>query len=86
MKVSAGRKRCRKTWAASNGNGYYFTKVSGCDPAGSENEAETATGAKVVVLERDVVVHLVPLRPIKEMRGFASEVKTSDIRDEAGRI
>ncbi len=43
-------------------------------------------GQKVVVIEKDGIVHLIPLRPIKEMRGFASGVTTSDIRDEADRI
>jgi hypothetical protein len=40
------------------------------------------TERKVVVVEKDRVVHLVPLRPIKEMRGFVKGVTTDDLRDE----
>jgi AbrB family looped-hinge helix DNA binding protein len=45
-----------------------------------------AAGQKVVVLEKDGVVHLIPLRPIKSMRGFAKGVKTDEIREEYDRL
>jgi AbrB family looped-hinge helix DNA binding protein len=43
-------------------------------------------GQKVVVVEKDGVVHLIPLKPIKDTRGFASGTRTSSIRDEQDRF
>ena len=43
-------------------------------------------GQKVVVIEKDGVVHLIPLRPIKSTRGFAKGVVTGGIRDEQDRL
>ncbi len=43
-------------------------------------------GQKVVVIEKDGVVHLIPLRPIKETRGFAKGARTENIRDEHDRF
>jgi AbrB family looped-hinge helix DNA binding protein len=39
-------------------------------------------GQKVVVIEKDGVVHLIPLRPIKQVRGIAKGIRTDRIRDE----
>ena len=39
-------------------------------------------GQKVVVIEKDGVVHMIPLKPIKETRGLARGAKTDNIRDE----
>jgi AbrB family looped-hinge helix DNA binding protein len=43
-------------------------------------------GQKVVVVEKDGVVHLIPLRPIKDMRGLTKGVKAENIRDEHDRL
>ncbi len=43
-------------------------------------------GQKVAVLEKDGIVHVIPIKPIKEMRGFAKGVDTEGIRDEQDRI
>jgi AbrB family looped-hinge helix DNA binding protein len=43
-------------------------------------------GQKVVVIEKDGVVHLIPLRPIKEVRGMAKGITTKGIRDELDRF
>jgi len=43
-------------------------------------------GQKVVVIEKDGVVHLIPLRPIKHTRGFAKGVSTDQIREEHDRL
>ena len=37
-------------------------------------------GQKLAVVEKDGVVHLVPVRPLKEMRGF-TKVSSKGIRD-----
>jgi len=43
-------------------------------------------GQKIVVIEKDGVVHLIPQRPIKEMRGFVKGVDTRKLRDEEDRF
>ena len=39
-------------------------------------------GQKVIVIEKDGVVHLIPEKPLKEMRGFAKGVTTENLREE----
>lgn len=39
-------------------------------------------GEKLAVVEKDGVVHLVRVRPLKEMRGFVKGVSSKGIRDE----
>ena len=41
---------------------------------------------KLIVIEKDGVIHLIPLRPIEELRGFIRGIGTEEIRDEADRI
>lgn len=43
-------------------------------------------GQKVVVIEKDGVVHLIPLKPIKDTRGLAKGTKTDEIREEHDRL
>jgi AbrB family looped-hinge helix DNA binding protein len=43
-------------------------------------------GQKVVVVEKDGIVHLIPLKPIKDTRGLASGTRTENIRDEQDRF
>jgi AbrB family looped-hinge helix DNA binding protein len=43
-------------------------------------------GQKVVVVEKDGVVHLIPEKPIKEMRGFVKGVTTENLREEEDRF
>jgi len=43
-------------------------------------------GQKIVVIEKDGVVHLIPQRPVKEMRGFVKGVGTHKLRDEEDRF
>jgi AbrB family looped-hinge helix DNA binding protein len=43
-------------------------------------------GQKVVVIEKDGVVHLIPLRPIKATRGLAKGAKVDEIREEHDRL
>ena len=47
---------------------------------------ELKPGQKIVVVEKDGVVHLIPQRPIKEMRGFVKGLDTQDLRDEEDRF
>lgn len=43
-------------------------------------------GQKVVVIEKDGVVHLIPLKPIKDTRGLAKSVTTEKVREEHDRL
>ena len=43
-------------------------------------------GQKVVVIEKDGVVHLIPEMPLKKMRGFVRGVTTENLREEEDRF
>ena len=43
-------------------------------------------GQKVVVVEKDGVVHLIPEKPVKESRGFVKGVTTDELRHEEDRF
>ena len=43
-------------------------------------------GQKVVVVEKDGVVHLIPLKSVKELRGVAKGAKAETIREETDRV
>ena len=43
-------------------------------------------GQKIVVIEKDGVVHLIPQKPIREMRGFVKGLDVQDLRNEEDRI
>ena len=41
---------------------------------------------KLIVVEKDGIITLIPQLPIKEMKGFAKGVQTREIRDESDRV
>ena len=43
-------------------------------------------GQKVIVVEKDGVVHLIPEKPMKELRGFVKGVTTDKLRYEEDRF
>ncbi|MCJ7456055.1 AbrB/MazE/SpoVT family DNA-binding domain-containing protein [Candidatus Bathyarchaeota archaeon] len=43
-------------------------------------------GQKVIVIEKDGVVHMIPLKPVKEMRGIAKGIKVQNVREELDRF
>ena len=43
-------------------------------------------GQKVIVIEKDGVVHMIPEKPLKEMRGFVKGVTTENLREEEERF
>ncbi len=43
-------------------------------------------GQKVIVIEKDGVVHMIPEKPLKEMRGFVKGVNTENLREEPDRL
>jgi AbrB family looped-hinge helix DNA binding protein len=47
---------------------------------------ELTPGQKIVVVEKDGVMHLIPQRSLKELRGFVKGLDTKDLRNEEDRI
>ena len=55
-------------------------------PQDVRERMELKPGQKIVVVEKDGVVHLIPQRPLKEMRGFVKGVSTRELRNEGNRF
>jgi len=51
-------------------------------PSDVRERLKLKPGQKVAVIEKDGVVHLVPIRPLRELKGMASGVTSKGIRDE----
>jgi len=43
-------------------------------------------GQKVIVIEKDGVVHMIPLKPVKETRGIARGTTVQNVREELDRL
>ena len=43
-------------------------------------------GQRLLIIEKDGVIHLIPQRPIREMRGFIKGLNTEGLREEGDRI
>jgi AbrB family looped-hinge helix DNA binding protein len=55
-------------------------------PQDVRKKLELKPGQKVVVIEKDGVVHLIPQKSIKEMRGFVKGIDTDKLRNEEDRF
>jgi len=55
-------------------------------PQDVREKMDLKPGQKIVVIEKDGVVHLIPQKPIKEMRGFVKGIDTRKLRDEEDRF
>jgi len=55
-------------------------------PQDVREKMDLKPGQKIVVIEKDGVVHLIPQRQMKEMRGFVKGVNTNKIRNEEDRL
>lgn len=55
-------------------------------PEEIRRKVELKAKQKLVVIEKDGVIHLIPQRPIKELRGFLKGLTGEEIRDEEDRI
>jgi len=55
-------------------------------PRDIRERIELKSGQDVVIIEKDGVIHVIPLKPIKEMRGFAKGIDTTNLRDEEDRF
>jgi AbrB family looped-hinge helix DNA binding protein len=43
-------------------------------------------GQKVIVIEKDGIVHMIPLKPVKETRGIARGITAQNVREELDRF
>ncbi|MDI6885413.1 MAG: AbrB/MazE/SpoVT family DNA-binding domain-containing protein [archaeon] len=55
-------------------------------PEEIRRKVELKAKQKLVVIEKDGVIHLIPQRPIKELRGFLKGLTGEELRDEEDRI
>jgi len=55
-------------------------------PQDIRKKLDLKPGQKIVVVEKNEVVHLIPQRAIKQMRGFVKGLDTQNLRDEEDRI
>jgi AbrB family looped-hinge helix DNA binding protein len=55
-------------------------------PEEIRRKVELKANQKLVVIEKDGVIHLIPQRPIKELRGFLKGLTGEEIRDEEDRM
>ncbi len=55
-------------------------------PKSIRNSMDIKAGEKIVVFEKDDVIHLVRIKNIKELRGKFKKVTTKGLRDEEDRF
>jgi len=55
-------------------------------PEDVRSKLKLQPGQKVVVIEKDGVVHMIPLRPLKEARGIAKGISVQNVREELNRL
>jgi AbrB family looped-hinge helix DNA binding protein len=55
-------------------------------PQSVREKLDLKPGEQIVVIEKEGIIHLIPLKPIKQMRGFAKGTDTQTIRDEEDRL
>jgi AbrB family looped-hinge helix DNA binding protein len=55
-------------------------------PEDVRKKMDLKPGQKIIVIEKDGVVHLIPQKPIKEMRGFVKGIDKRKLRDEEDRF
>jgi AbrB family looped-hinge helix DNA binding protein len=55
-------------------------------PAEIREKIGLKAGEEIVMIEKAGIIHLVPQKPIKQMRGFIKEGDTKNIREEEDRF
>jgi AbrB family looped-hinge helix DNA binding protein len=58
------------------------TKYQVVIPSDVRDRLKLRPGQKVAVIEKDGVVHLIPIRPLKELKGMAAGTTSKGLRDE----
>jgi len=60
------------------------TKYQVVIPSDVRNRLKLKPGQKIAVIEKDGVVHLIPIRPLKELKGTVAGITSKGVRDEDG--
>jgi len=55
-------------------------------PEKIRKEAKIKPGDKLVVITKHGIIHYIPVRPLKDTKGFIPGLDTEDLRDESDRI
>lgn len=55
-------------------------------PEDVRSKLKLQPGQKVIVIEKDGVVHMIPLKPVKETRGIARGITGQNVREELDRF
>jgi AbrB family looped-hinge helix DNA binding protein len=55
-------------------------------PAEIREKMDLKAGEEIVMIEKAGVIHLIPQKPIKQMRGFVKGGDTQNIREEEDRF
>lgn len=55
-------------------------------PKGLRKKLGLMPGQKIVIIEKDGVLHLIPQRDIRSLRGFLKGIEPVDVRDEVNRF
>ena len=55
-------------------------------PRDVREKLDLKPGQKIVVIEKGGVLHLIPQKPMKEMKGFVKGMDTSKLRNEEDRF
>jgi AbrB family looped-hinge helix DNA binding protein len=51
-------------------------------PSDVRDRLKLKPGQKLAVVEKDGVVHLIPIRPLRELKGTAAGITSKNVRDE----
>jgi AbrB family looped-hinge helix DNA binding protein len=73
-------------WRFDMGTVTLSSKYQVVIPEDVREKLELKPGQKIVVVAKDGMVHLIPQKPVKEMRGFVSGIDRSKLRDEEDRL
>jgi len=55
-------------------------------PEKIRKEAKIKPGDKMVAITKHGIIHYIPVRPLKDTKGFIPGLDTEDLRDESDRI